>query len=66
MLKQAGLDDKINPCPPGLGIPWDPRGATAALLQQGMTEQLWGYAITAKPSANLYILLQVSMHKVQK
>lgn len=35
------------------------RGATAAFLQQGMFEQLWGYAITAKPSANLYILLQV-------
>lgn len=36
-----------------------PQGTTAALLQQNMTQQMSGYAITAKPSANLYILLQV-------
>ena len=32
---------------------------SAALLKARMRQQNSGYAITAKPSANLYILLQV-------
>ena len=59
MIQQAGLLDKINACAKDRPRTWEGRGATASLLQRGMSEQLWGYAITAKPSANLYILLQV-------
>ena len=35
-------------------------GPSKELMRQIASEQICGYAITAKPSANLYILLQVS------
>ena len=60
MIQQAGLLDKINASAKERPRTREGRGATASLLQRGMAEQLRGYAITAKPSANLYILLQVS------
>lgn len=34
-------------------------GMTAAWVRKSMAAEYSGYAITAKPSANLYILLQV-------
>lgn len=56
-MKQNGIEERIGGHLPGLAPVWT-RSATAALLQQWMSEQQGGYAITAKPSANLYILLQ--------
>ena len=68
-MKEAGLEGKVATFSQEQRVRGK-QGATAAWLQRRMQQQTTGYAITAKPSANLYILLQVGiahvhMHEAQ-
>lgn len=59
-VKDLVADEKVDAAAQMMLSPNHP-GQSKELLRRIATDQMGGYAITAKPSANLYILLQVKL-----